>query len=84
MFEKKPVEVGEFRGDNIELEENSFIASSTDDHRECVDNSKLDKPPAKGYIFEEICVVSQQKCPRAPRHVCVNGGRGKYHKGLIV
>ena len=51
MFEKKPVEVGEFRGDNIELEENAFITGSTNDHRECVDNSKLDKPPAKGYIF---------------------------------
>ena len=76
--------MGEFRGDNIELEENSFIASSTDDRCKNVDYSKLDKPPAKGYIFEEICVVSQQKCPRAPRHVCVNGGRGKYHKGLIV
>ena len=84
MFEKKPVEVGEFRGDNIELEENSFIAGSTNDQCVSTDCSELEEPPTKGYIFEEICVVSQQKCPRAPRHVCVNGGRGKYHKGLIV
>ena len=76
--------MGGFRSNNVELEEISFIASSADDHCVSTDCSELEEPPTKGYIFEEICVVSQQKCPRAPCHVCVNGGRGKYHKGLIV
>ena len=84
MFEKKPVEVGEFRGDNIELEENSFIAGSTNNHRECVDNSKLDKPPAKGYIFQGVCVVSQKQCSRTVRHVCIIGGCGQYHKRHVI
>ena len=48
MSEKKPVEVGEFRNNNVELEENSFIASSADDHCVSTDCSELEEPPTKG------------------------------------